>query len=102
MTDENIQELISIVNSVELSKETYNNNYETLDFVVQRCEKFCKDNNINITHGSAYKELKHKSYYYKDKYINNLLLNKSDLYNLYTNNILSGNEIVERIFRKEK
>lgn len=102
MTDENIQELISIVNSVELSKKTYNNNYETLDFVVQRCEKFCKDNNINITHGSAYKELKHKSYYYKDKYINNLLLNKSDLYNLYTNNILSGNEIVERIFRKEK
>lgn len=102
MTDENIQELISIVNSVELSKKTYNNNYETLDFVVQRCEKFCKDNNINITHGSAYKELKHKSYYYKDKYINNLLDNRGDLYNLYTNNILSGNEIVERIFRKGK
>ena len=102
MTDENIQELISIVNSIELSKKTYNNNYETLDFVVERCEKFCSEHNINITHGSAYKELKHKSYYYKDKYVNNLLDNRSDLYNLYTNNILSGNEIVERIFRKEK
>lgn len=102
MTDENIQELISIVNSVELSKKTYNNNYETLDFVVQRCEKFCSEHNINITHGSAYKELKHKSYYYKDKYVNNLLDNRSDLYNLYTNHIMSGNEIVERIFRKGK
>lgn len=102
MTDENIQELISIINSIELSKKNYNNSYETLDFVVARCENFCKQHNINITHGSAYKELKHKSYYYKDKYINNLLANKSDLYNLYTNNILSGNEIVERIFRKEK
>lgn len=102
MTDENIQELISIVNSIELSKKTYNNNYETLDFVVERCDKFCSEHNINITHGSAYKELKHKSYYYKDKYVNNLLDNRSDLYNLYTNNILSGNEIVERIFRKEK
>ena len=102
MTDENIQELISIVNSVELSKKTYNNNYETLDFVVERCEKFCSEHNINITHGSAYKELKHKSYYYKDKYVNNLLYNRSDLYNLYTNHIMSGNEIVERIFRKGK
>lgn len=102
MTDENIQELISIVNSIELSKKSCNSDYEKLDFVVDRCELFCKQHNINITHGSAYKELKHKSYYYKDKYINNLLANKSDLYNLYTNNILSGNEIVERIFRKEK
>ena len=102
MTDENIQELISIVNSIELGKKNYNSCYETLDFVVERCEKFCSEHNINITHGSAYKELKHKSYYYKDKYVNNLLDNRSDLYNLYTNHIMSGNEIVERIFRKGK
>lgn len=102
MTDENIQELISIVNSIELGKKNYNSAYEMLDFVVERCEKFCSEHNINITHGSAYKELKHKSYYYKDKYVNNLLDNRSDLYNLYTNHIMSGNEIVERIFRKGK
>ena len=102
MTDENIQELISIVNSIKLGKKNYNSGYETLDFVVERCEKFCSEHNINITHGSAYKELKHKSYYYKDKYVNNLLDNRSDLYNLYTNHIMSGNEIVERIFRKGK
>lgn len=101
MKDKNIQELICIVNSIEKSKKNYKN-YETLDFVVDRCEKFCKKHNINITHGSAYKELKHKSYYYKDKYVNNLLENKSDLYNLYTDHIISGNEIMGRILRKEK
>lgn len=101
MKDKNIQELICIVNSIEKSKKNYKN-YETLDFVVDRCEKFCKKHNINITHGSAYKELKHKSYYYKDKYVNNLLENKSDLYNLYTDHIISGNEIMDRILRKEK
>ena len=102
MTDENIQELISIVNSIELGKKNYNSDYEKLDFVVDRCESFCKQHGINITHGSAYKELKHKSYYYKDKYVNNLLDSRSDLYNLYTNHIMGGNEIVERIFRKGK
>lgn len=69
---------------------------------MDRCEKFCKKHNINITHGSAYKELKHKSYYYKDKYVKNLLNNKTDLYNLYTSRVISGNEIMDRILRKEK
>lgn len=101
MKDKNIQELICIVNSIEKSKKNYKN-YETLDFVVDRCEKFCKKHNINITHGSAYKELKHKSYYYKDKYVKNLLNNKTDLYNLYTSRVISGNEIMDRILRKEK
>lgn len=101
MKDKNIQELICIVNSIEKSKRNYKN-YETLDFVVDRCEKFCKKHNINITHGSAYKELKHKSYYYKDKYVKNLLNNKTDLYNLYTSRVISGNEIMDRILRKEK
>lgn len=101
MKDKNIQELICIVNSIEKSKKNYEN-YETLDFVVDRCEKFCKKHNINITHGSAYKELKHKSYYYKDKYVKNLLNNKTDLYNLYTSRVISGNEIMDRILRKEK
>lgn len=101
MKDKNIQELICIVNSIEKSKKNYKN-YETLDFVVDRCEKFCKKHNINITHGSTYKELKHKSYYYKDKYIKNLLNNKTDLYNLYTSRVISGNEIMDRILRKEK
>lgn len=101
MKDKNIQELICIVNSIEKSKKNYKN-YETLDFVVDRCEKFCKKYNINITHGSAYKELKHKSYYYKDKYVKNLLNNKTDLYNLYTSRVISGNEIMDRILRKEK
>lgn len=101
MKDKNIQELICIVNSIEKSKKNYKN-YETLYFVVDRCEKFCKKHNINITHGSAYKELKHKSYYYKDKYVKNLLNNKTDLYNLYTSRVISGNEIMDRILRKEK
>lgn len=101
MKDKNIQELICIVNSIEKSKKNYKN-YETLDFVVDRCEKFCKKHNINITHGSAYKELKHKSYYYKDKYVKNLLNNKTDLYNLYTSRVISGNEIMDRILRKGK
>lgn len=61
---------------------------------------FCKYHNINVTHGSPYKELRHKYYYYLDKYIKNLLDNKTDLYKLRENHVITDKEIVDRILRK--
>lgn len=99
MNDKVIQELICIVQSVELSKRRWKN-YEFTPNVITRCKDFCTEYDINITHGSAYRELKHKSYYYKDKYIANLLNNKTDLYGLRKANVISDKEIVDRILKK--
>ncbi len=96
-----IHELIMIVKSVENNKKLYNKNYISDISVITRCENFCKKFNINITHGSAYNELRHKYYYYIDKYIKNLLENRTDLYNLRANHIISDKEIIDRLLRKD-
>lgn len=100
MQDKDIQELIMIVTSVELNKNKYDKAYEFKPGVIIRCKDFCKYHNINVTHGSPYKELRHKYYYYLDKYIKNLLDNKTDLYKLRENHVITDKEIVDRILRK--
>ena len=97
MTDDNIQELIMIVKSIQLNDSKTNNTYSTQDFVIKRCEDFCSKYNINITHGSAYKELRHKSYYYIDKCLKNIINEQKDLYGLRENHIISDKEIVDKL-----
>ena len=92
MQDKDIQELIMIVTSVELNKNKYDKAYEFKPEVIIRCKDFCKYHNINVTHGSPYKELRHKYYYYLD--------NKTDLYKLRENHVITDKEIVDRILRK--
>lgn len=102
MKDKDIQELFAIVKSIEASKNNckQKKNYEKLDFVVKRCEDFCREKSINITHGSAYRELKHKYYYYWDKYIAGIK-DEKDLYGLYENKIISSKDVLERILGKK-
>ena len=106
MTDENIQELITIVKSCRLTfkKNTFNrkyiDSYNYDEVINKRCEDFCNLHNINITHGSAYKELSHKMYYYLDKYVQSFLTSRIDLYKLRTNHILSDTEIVDLVLKK--
>ena len=99
MTNDNIQELIMIVKSIQLNNFKTNNTYSTQDFVIKRCEDFCDKYNINITHGSAYKELRHKSYYYIDKCINSIINNAVDLYGLRENHIITDKEIVDKLLK---
>lgn len=99
MNNKVIQELMCIVKSVELNKKYYKG-YEFSEKVVKRCEDFCKLHNINITHGSAYRELKHKSYYYKDKYVINLLDKGTDLYELRKTGAITDKEIVDKLLKE--
>lgn len=97
MTEDNIKELIMIVKSIQLNDLKSNNTYSIQDFVIKRCENFCKEHNINITHGSAYKELRHKSYYYIDKCLKSIINEQKDLYGLRETHIISDKEIVDRL-----
>lgn len=97
MTDANIQELIMIVKSIQLNDSKTNNTYSSEGFVVRRCLNFCNDHDINITHGSAYKELRHKSYYYINKCIDSIIDKGIDLYGLRENHIISDKEIVDKL-----
>lgn len=97
MTDKNIQELIMIVKSIQLNDSKTNNSYSKEGFVIRRCLNFCTEHDINITHGSAYKELRHKSYYYINKCIDSIIEKGVDLYNLRTEHIISDKEIVDRL-----
>lgn len=93
MTKQDIRELMSILKNIQ------ENDVKPKD-VEKRCSYFCKKHKINITHGSAFKELRHKSYYYKNKYVQNLLTNHTDLYGLRRYNLISDKEIVDRIFKQ--
>lgn len=98
MNDRSVQELIMLVKSCKnnLNKK-YNNEFD--ETVEEACNKFCKKHNINITHGSAYKELRHKSYYYKDKCINSIIYDFTDLYNLYAQKIITGSDVVDKMLK---
>lgn len=100
MKENDIIEMFYIVISVEKSKITFGKSYEKRSDIVARCIQFCKKHNINITHGSAYKELKHKYYYYKDKCIKSIIENGKDLYNLRKSGAIEDKEIVDKLLQK--
>lgn len=93
-----IVELCFIVRSCEnMLNSKYNGKYE--QDVNTRCESFCKEHNINITHGSAYKELRHKSYYYVDRNINDIIAKGVDTYTLHENHYISDKQIVTKLLK---
>lgn len=100
MTGSAVRELIMIVKSIQLNIKK-DSKYLDKDFVKARCENFCKDNNINITHGSAYKELRHKYYYYTNKCINSIIYDRVDLYEVRKYNIISDKLIVDTLLERK-
>lgn len=98
MKDKEIRQLIMIVRSCKNNLNSkYNGEFDKQ--VSEVCNKFCRDHNINITHGSAYKELRHKSYYYINKCIDSIIYEFTDLYDLYKNNIVSSKDIVDKMLK---
>mgnify|MGYP001052948657 CR=1 FL=1 len=99
MNNKDIQELIMLAESCRNNmKRKYKGIYDKP--VEDKCQKFCKKHNINITHGSAYREVCHKYYYYINKYIVNVIANREDLYDLYKDHILSSKYIIDKILYK--
>ena len=95
MNNTDIMELICIVRSCSNNYKKFINNAEIVKACDKRCFDFCSKHNIKITHGSAFKELRHKSYYYINKNIKSIALKGNDLYQLYENKIISSNEVVD-------
>lgn len=101
MNNKDIQEMYFIVNSCKNNlHKKYNHQFD--EQVNTKCEDFCKKHNINITHGSAFKELRHKLYYYIDKNIDGIIKGKGDIYGLYENGIILDKQIVERFIRQKE
>lgn len=99
MTDRNIQELIALAISCANNKDKkYNHKFDK--DIEETCQKFCEKHKLNITHGSAYKEVRHKYYYYIDKYINNLIKNRTDLYRLRKMKLITDKEILNKLLRE--
>ena len=100
MNNREILELVCLVKSCKnnLSKK-YNGEYE--EKVDEVCEKFCKKHNINITHGTAYKELRHKTYYYINKNIQSIADYGEDKYKLYKNGAISATAIVDYLLENK-
>lgn len=98
MNKRNIQELIMLVRSCKnnLDKRYKGKFDKDVDNV---CMSFCKKHNITITHGNAYKELRHKSYYYINKNIDALIYDFVDLYDLYKCKIITGSDVVNRMLK---
>lgn len=98
MTSKNIREMYFIIDS---SRKCLDKKYmhSLDDYVDKRCSDFCKEHNINITHGNAYKELVHKFNYYKIKCINSILNNGIDLYELRQFKIVKDKDIVDRYIK---
>lgn len=72
METKDIRYLISICNSCELNlNKRWNHKFDK--DVSEICNKFCREHNINITHGSAYNELRHKRSYYKNKCVDSII-----------------------------
>lgn len=99
MSNDNILELMFIVKSCSNNlNPKWNHQFD--EIVEKRCTDFCNKHSINITHGSAYKELQHKSYYYKDKCIKSIIDGNGDLYELYKNKIVTNKMIVDKLIKK--
>lgn len=101
LEEKDIPRLIMFVKSCANNLQSkYKGQYD--EMINQKCEDFCKEYNIKITHGSAYKELRHKSYYYLDKYFNTVLSEHKDLYQLRSLHIVSDKDIVDKLFNTNK
>ena len=99
MKDKELYELMMLAKS---AKNNMQRKYKGCfnEQVESRCQQFCKDHNINVTHGSAYKEVCHKFYYYQDKYVDNLVKTRNDLYSFRKNHILSDKEILDKLIKE--
>lgn len=101
MKDIDIRFLFSICNSCELNLDRRWNHKFDKD-VSEICNKFCREHKINITHGSAYRELRHKMSYYKNKCINSIIDDGVDLYGLYKNHFIKDRDIVDKLFKRSR
>lgn len=100
MKDEAIQELVALAKSCFNNKaKKYNHQFDEL--IEFKCQNFCIKYEFNITHGSAYNEVRHKYHYYIDKYIKNLIENRTDLYGLRKCCLLTDKEIVKKILKEK-
>lgn len=100
MKDEEIQELVALAKSCFNNRnKKYNHQFDEL--IEFKCQNFCIKYEFNITHGSAYNEVRHKYHYYIDKYIKNLLENRTDLYKLRECCLLTDKEIVKKILKEK-
>lgn len=101
MTDENIQELVAIINSIKLSEKLHKGFHKSTQAAV-RCLNFCNQHNIKVTHGSPYKELRHKYYYYTKKCYDSIIDKGIDLYNLRSSGLVSDKDIVNYLLERFK
>ena len=96
MNNRQILRLVSLVKSCtnNLNKK-YNGKF--IDQVNNVCTEFCNENNIKITHGTAYKELRHKCYYYINKNIMSIITTAEDIYKLRYNKFIEDKQIVDKL-----
>ena len=99
MENKDIREMYFIVESCKnnLSKKW---NHQWDNDVENKCKDFCSKHKINITHGSAFKELRHKLYYYISKNIDNIIKGNGDIYHLYEYGIITDKQIVNKLLAK--
>lgn len=100
MNDEAVRELVALAKSCANNRDKrYNHQFD--DLIEFKCQNLCIKYEINITHGSAYNEVRHKYHYYIDKYIKNLITNRTDLYELRRHCLLSDKEIIKKILKEK-
>lgn len=95
MKDRDIQELFATLKSCENNRKLGLSQGP----LEARCQELCNKNNWNISHGTAFKEVRHKYYYYRTKYIEGVLKNREDKWSLYKNHYITSKEIVDSIFK---
>lgn len=101
MEDKDIVELMYLVESCKNNlSPKFNHMFD--DIVEDKCTGYCKSHNIKIVHGSAFKELRHKSYYYKDKNIESIINKGVDLYGLMKHHITTDKDIVDKLFKMRR
>lgn len=77
-------------------------NHKFDEVVEEKCNQFCERYKINITHGSAYKELRHKTYYYINKNIKSIIEDGNDLYGLREHKIIKDTDIVNKLIKTKQ
>ena len=98
MKDKNIIEMFYLVQSCKNNlNPKWNHKFDKS--VEESCKKFCKLNKINVTHGSAYKELRHKTYYYINKNIESIINTGVDLYSLRKHKLVTDEQIVDKLIK---
>ena len=98
MGSNHIVRMFYLVRSCQNNLDTrWNHKFD--EQVENACLEFCNDYKINITHGSAFKELRHKTYYYKNRCITSIIDDGVDLYSLHENKLVSDSEIVTKLIQ---